>query len=78
MTPTVRQIEVTLVNNQPALVLYLDTSHTQTIVFTLETAKKLSWSLAGLCERLSASQHPGDSTTVGDGCSVSLSPPKEE
>ena len=78
MNPTVRNIDIGLIGGQPAITLTLDNDMKQTIAFTLDSAKRLSWQLAGLCERLSTSTHPGDGTTVGDGCSVSLSPPKEE
>lgn len=79
MNATVRTIQVGVApDGRPAVTLTLDNDTHQTIIFSLETAKTLSWGLAGLCERLTTLQPFSDSTGVADGCSVSLQPPKED
>lgn len=78
MNQTVRNIEIGLLGDKPALTLHLDNDETQTIIFTLAIAKSLSWGLAGLCERLTPVAYPGDGASASDGCSVSLQPPKED
>lgn len=78
MSPTVQKIEIGLANGQPAVTLHLDNDTSQTIVFTPDSAKKMCWNLINLCERFTSATAPSDITAVGDSCSVSLSPPKEE
>ena len=63
---------------KPALVMTFDNGESQTILFSLDSAKQLGWGLAELCERLTPSTAFADGTNVGDGCSLSLSPPKED
>lgn len=80
MNQTVRTIQVGLAGGKPAVTLTYDNDTSHTIIFSRTIAESLSWNLASLCERLKASAEPpfGDSTSVGDGCSVGIQPPKEE
>lgn len=79
MNQTVRNIEIGIVNDKPAFTLHLDNDTTQTIIFSLEIARKLSWGLISLCERLTPPEKlPGDNMSVNDGCSIGIQPPKED
>ena len=79
MNETVRHIAIGVTSDgKPAVTLSYDSGHAHTITFSLSTAKQLSWGLADLCERLSPATGPGDGAAASDGCSISLSPPKEE
>jgi len=77
-TETVRAIQIGLsLDRRPAVTLQYDSGKQHTIIFSLPIAKQLSWGLADLCERLTPHE-PGDGTSVGEGCSISLTPPKED
>lgn len=78
MNPTVRHIEIGLVGDRPSITLHLDNGAAQTIIFSLEAARELSWGLAGLCERMTPSRSSRDHTATTDNCSIALQPPKEE
>jgi len=81
MNQTVRTIQVGLVDGKPAVTFVYDNDTSHTVIFSLTIAKSLGWNLASLCERLekhAQDQCPGDGTSVGDGCSVGIQPPKEE